>query len=158
MQKTTTKQLSQKEALSLITGYCSREERCSADVISKLKDYNLPQIVIDDILEFLIKEKYIDDLRYANAFVSDKFRFNKWGRIKIAYMLKQKHVSETLINTALDTIDSETYIDLLREELVKKKRSLKNISGYELKGKLYQFAAGRGFESDEINKALKQLD
>jgi regulatory protein len=157
MQKTI-KQLSQKEALTLITGYCSREERCSADVISKLKEHNLPQTVIDDILEFLIKEKYLDDLRYANAFVSDKFRFNKWGRIKIGYMLKQKHVSENIIETALDTIDNEAYIELLTEELTKKKRSLKNLPEYVLKGKLYQFAAGRGFESDEINKAIKQLD
>lgn len=158
MQKTTIKQLSQKEALSLITGYCSREERCSADVISKLKAYNLPQTVIDDILEFLIKEKYLNDLRYANAFVNDKFRFNKWGRIKIGYMLKQKHIAEDTIESALDIIDNEAYIELLSGELAKKKRTLKNLSDYELNGKLYQFAAGRGFESDEIKKALKQLD
>jgi regulatory protein len=152
------KQLSKKEALSLITRYCSREERCIADTTSKLKKYNLPQIVIDEILEFLTKEKYIDDFRYAKAFVSDKFRFNKWGRIKIGYMLKQKHISDTIIEDALDSIDSEVYIELLSEELIKKKRSLKNLSGYELKGKLYQFAAGRGFESDEINKAIRPLE
>jgi regulatory protein len=156
MQKTSG-QLSKNEVLSIITGYCSREERCCEDVVSKLKAYNLPQNDIDEILEFLAKEKYLDELRYATAFVSDKFRFNKWGRIKIAYALKQKHVAEHIIDKALHNIDDEQYFELLSVELNKKKKSLTKLSVYELNGKLYQFAASRGFESDVINKTLKML-
>jgi regulatory protein len=157
MQKSA-KQLTKKEILSLVANYCSREERCTSDIISKLKEFNLPQDESEEIIDFLSKEKYFDDLRYSKAFVSDKFRFNKWGKIKIGYALKMKHIAGETIDEALESIDNEQYIQLLADELRKKKRTLPKLSGYELNGKLYQFAAGRGFESDEFKKALKMIN
>jgi regulatory protein len=155
--QTHSRQITKKEAISLITAYCSRQERCIAEVVSKLKSYEIPDTIIEEIIFFLKQEKYIDELRYATAFASDKFRFNKWGRIKIGYALKTKHIPEEIITSAVNSIDSEQYTQQLSDELQKKKKSLKKLSDFELNGKLYQFAAGRGFESDVIRLALSQL-
>ena len=151
------KQISKKEALSLITRYCSSEERCVYDVQGRLEEFQLSEIDIDEIIDFLKSEKYIDELRYAFAFVNDKFRFNKWGRLKIEYALKQKKIPVNILSKALTNIAESDYLALLREELSKKLRSLPIASNYELKGKLYRFAASRGFENDFILEVLREL-
>jgi len=149
--------LSRKELLTLITHYCSREERCIFDVTKKISEYNLPESEITEIIEFLKKEKYIDELRYTEAFVNDKFRFNKWGKYKINFALKQKHIPDHIIAEALEKIPEENYHSLLHDELSKKLRSLSKSSGYELKSKLYRFAASRGYENDLILEVINEL-
>jgi len=151
-------QISKKEAIGLITAYCSRQERCISEVVSKLNTYEIPEIVQEEIITFLKQENFVDELRYATAFTSDKFRFNKWGKIKIVFALKAKHIPEEIITSAIDSIDQEKYIQQLSDELQKKKKSLKKLSDYELNGKLYQFAAGRGFENDAIREALGKIE
>ena len=149
--------ISKKELLILITHYCSREERCIYDVKKKISEYNLPESEITEIIEFLKKEKYIDELRYTEAFANDKYRFNKWGKYKINFALKQKHIPENIISSSLDNIPEENYHSLLHDELSKKLRSLAKSSGYELKSKLYRFAASRGYENDLILEVINEL-
>ena len=149
--------ISKKELLTLITHYCSREERCIYDVKKKISEYHLPESEIPEIIEFLKNEKYIDELRYTEAFVNDKFRFNKWGKYKINFALKQKHIPEHLISEALKNIPDENYHSLLHDELSKKLRSLSKSSSYELKSKLYRFAASRGYENDLILDVINEL-
>ncbi len=149
--------ISKNEALSLLTHYCSREERCIADAREKLNDYNLPTSIVDDIIHHLVKEKYIDEHRYASAFVNDHTKFNKWGKYKISYGLKQKHIPEVIIHEALESISDDECRKILHDELSKKLRSLPKASNYELKGKLYRFAASRGFENDIILEVIGEL-
>jgi regulatory protein len=127
---------------------CSKSEKCSADLIAGFKKAGLTEDQIKSALEYLIKEKFIDNQRYADNFVNDKFRLNKWGRIKIAYMLRQKHIDEQLIENSLAGIEEEDYEETLRELLRNKAKSIKGAGNHERKGKLAVFAQGRGFESD----------
>ena len=99
-------------------------------------------------IDYLTREKFVDDQRYAANFVHDKFRFNKWGKVKIAYMLRQKRIAENLIEDALESIPDENYEDTIRELLRIKVKSIKGTAERERKGKLAVFAQGRGFESD----------
>jgi regulatory protein len=149
--------ISNKEALSLITRYCSKEERCVNDARNRLSQFGLSDIDIDQIIEYLKSEKYVDDQRYANAFVNDKFRFNKWGKYKIKMHLKQKCISEETISNAFASISPDDYRDLLANEIKKKLSTLPKTSKFETKGKLYRFAAQRGFENDLINDILNDL-
>jgi regulatory protein len=149
--------ISKKEALGLITHFCSREERCISEVKARLNQFGLQGNDIDEIIEFLKSEKYIDDQRYANAFANDKFRFNKWGKYKITMYLKQKYISDECISNAIDNIPSRDYKELLVNELRKKKSLLPKAPKFEINGKLYRFAAQRGFENDLIIEILNDL-
>ena len=149
--------ISKKEALILITRYCSAEEHCNSEVRERLNKYNISENDVDEILEFLRQEKYIDESRFSSAFVNDKFRFNKWGKYKITYFLKHKQIPETIISEALQTIPDEDYQQQLKNELQKKLKSLPNTDTHALKGKLYRFAASRGFENDLILNTISEV-
>ena len=158
MKKQDKNNYSRKEALSNLTRICSKREICSHEAIKKLKDWGLPDSDTSEIITFLINEKYIDDLRYSAHFASDKFRFNKWGKNKIAFALKQKHIPELTISMAIENFPDEEYKQFVREEIIKKLNSLPKLSNYELKGKLYRFAMGRGFENDLVMELLDELN
>ena len=70
--------------------YCSKAEHCIDDVRQKLWTWKVPTEEHDDIINTLIDNNFINEQRYAEAFVKDKFRFNHWGRIKISLMLRAK--------------------------------------------------------------------
>ncbi len=157
MKKQGNNNYSKKEALSILTRICSKKEICSFEAIKNLNNWGISPSDTQEIIEYLIKEKYIDDHRYALHFASDKFRFNKWGKYKIANALKQKQIPELFISKALSNLSENNYRSLLLEELTKKLHSLPKSSTYELKGKLYRFAASRGYENDLIMELLNEL-
>ena len=157
MRKSDNFKYSEKEALSILTRLCSKEEKCLADVRERLYKWRFSANEADRMVAFLIKEKYIDENRYVSYYANDKMRFNKWGRLKIAYSLKQKHIPEEIIYHALDNIDQEQYISILKNELGKKLKTLKKESLLKLREKLYRFAASRGFESDLIRMAIVDI-
>ncbi len=137
-----------RQALKNAAILCSKAEKCSADLISGFKKSGMNEDEIGAAIDYLKNEKFIDDKRYAVHFVSDKFRLNKWGRVKIAYMLRQKHIDEKLIEDSLTYIADEDYERTLRELLIGKAKSIKGSSSFERKGRLVNFAQSRGFESD----------
>ncbi len=152
------KELTVKEALSKASFYCSASEHCSAEVMEKLKQWGMSNVEKqEEVIQHLIRENYIDEQRYCRAFVHDKYRFNKWGKAKIAMTLKQKALPTTYINEAMTTIDEEEYISILKELLRTKDASIRNASPYERYGKLMRFAIGRGFETEAVSKAIQAL-
>ena len=102
----------------------------------------------------LVKERYVDDERYARAFVKDKVRYNKWGRRKVEQALWQKHIDEDISQQALDEVDDEEYLNVLRPLLKQKIKSIKAENDYERNQKLVRFALGRGFTFDIIKQCL----
>jgi regulatory protein len=147
-----------KEALSAITRYCSKGEKCKDDVLKKLKNYSLDESQINQLVSFLEEEGYINELRYAKALINDRLYLNHWGKIKIYQALKAKKVEEHIIQSSLEEISRDEYISILVEELQKKIKNLdKALPPYILQYKLYQFAYQRGFEQDIITKALSRL-
>jgi regulatory protein len=106
----------------------------------------------------LKKEGFIDESRYAGMFVRDKLRLNRWGRIKIRYMLAAKQIPEGIISEAINGIDDQNYLEILREELVKKRRQIKDDHPYTVRNKLARFGQQRGFESGLIFQLLDEMD
>lgn len=151
------KECTEEEARLKAEAYCAMSEHCSDDVCRKLEQWGAPLAAYDSILRYLKKEKFVDDQRYAIAFVRDKYRFNQWGRIKIAQSLRLKRIDTESINLALEEIDEEEYQETLLSLLRKKLPAIKARNDYERNGKLIRFAAGHGYSMDEILQSLKRI-
>lgn len=136
---------------------CSMQEKCRHDIFEKLIGFGLEEVDCNKILDELEKDKFIDDARYAAFFTKDKYRFNKWGRIKIQYALRLKGISSDNIYNAIDQIDEEEYLDILKTELHKKQKLTSFKSQWDLKSKLMRFAQSRGFESDLAMRIIDLL-
>jgi regulatory protein len=143
------------EAKAKLESYCAYQERCVFEVRNKMKTWNLSLEQQDQLISDLISNRFLDEERFAEAFVSGKFRIKKWGRIKIRTHLKSKFISNYSLNKAIASIDGDTYFQTLIDVLESKNRLLANgLSTWDKKVKLIRFASSRGFEQDLILDAL----
>lgn len=152
------KELTEQEALCKIAAYCSATEHCTSEATEKLTAWGVDADARARILNRLHQERYIDEARYARFYINDKFRFNKWGRNKIAQGLKLKKIPASVYTGLLYAIDEEEYLDILRSLLAAKRRSVKARNDYERNGKLIRFALGRGYEMEAIRRCLPEAD
>jgi len=135
-----------KEHYCKISSFCTRAERCRFDVVEKMEKLGFDRSEFDDIIERLTSEGFIDETRYALAYVNDKFKFSKWGKKKIAYALRGKNIADSIIASALDSIDDEEYLNVKNELSASKAKSLKgNPNDMSNKAKIYRFLSSRGF-------------
>jgi len=141
--------------LKQMAAYCSRSEKCEFDVRKKLEGTELDINQVDELIDYLIENKYIDNSRFAEFFANDKFKFNKWGKQKIKMHLNQKQISSSIIQNALNTIDLKEYKKTLKEIIVKKRKSTKETDKYKLKEKIIRNALSKGFEMDLIYQVLE---
>lgn len=149
------KELPPGEALNKAAAYCTLCERCVSEVTAKLTAWGVPHCEHEKIITRLIEEKFINEARYCHAFVNDKVRFNRWGRIKIRAALSEKRLPRELINEAMDNIDEEQYTRSLAEVIAAKRKELKGVNDYTTKQKIMRFAASRGFEPAMIMRVIE---
>lgn len=143
-----------KQALNSMMAYCSQAERCVQDVLDKLGKADVNAMDAEEIVCELVRMDYINEQRYATAFAHDKFRFNKWGKLKISYGLRQKKISSEVIQQALDSLDEIDYEKTLLKLIESKQRSIKGTAAQQ-KAAVIRFALSRGFEYDKIQKILR---
>ena len=151
------KEYSLEELLHKAASYCSISEHCISEVEEKLNAWGVSVGDKQKIIDRLISEDFINEMRYCNYFVKDKFRFNKWGKIKISFALKGKGLENNLISEALNTIDDGEYEEMLASILKTKLVGLKYEYEYEKQGKLFRFAQSRGFENNVIERVLRNI-
>lgn len=147
--------MTEKEALLKMESYCSTAEHCIYDVRKKLDNCELQKDEAERIINKLQQQGFVDEKRYAAAFVHDKLFFAKWGRVKISNMLWQKRIPESIIADALNTIDDDEYIAILKDVINSKKRGIKGKTEYEKSVKLIKSVASRGFEIPLITRFVK---
>ncbi|MFW5756917.1 MAG: regulatory protein RecX [Tangfeifania sp.] len=152
-----TKEKTAKEVYKKMAALCSRAEQCSPDIRKKIIAAGLSSDEADDLIEKLKEEKFIDDQRYVRFYVSEKFRINKWGKIKIRHYLKMKGMDDSLIQKGLDEIDEEKYRQVLIKTLKEKARSVKKKNKFEKMGQVIRFAQNRGFEPEMIHRYLSEV-
>jgi len=139
--------------------YCSVAERCASDIEEKLKKLDINEEETAEIISRLYSENFLNDDRFLKAFIRDKFTYNKWGKSKIKYNLRQKGFDESTINNYLeDCLEDDDYILSLVNDLRKKSRMIKDEDPYKRKCKLMAFAQSRGFDMDSILKALSRMN
>ncbi len=148
------KAITEQEAYLQLAALCAQAEHCQQEMRDKMRRWELDETAQNRIVARLVKERYIDDERYARAFVKDKIRYNKWGRRKVQQALWLKHIDSEIQQRVLDEIDEKEYLDVLRPLLKQKRKSIRAMSDYELRQKLVRFALGRGFGFDIIRQCL----
>lgn len=143
-----------KQWLHSMMAYCSRAEHCVNDIRDKLRVSDVSSDETEEILQALIEGGYVDEQRYANAFVNDKFKFNKWGKIKIAHALQQKKVPSSCIEKALDGLDNNAYEDTLRKLIESKQKCVKG-TATQMRAAVIRFALSRGFEYELVQRLMR---
>ena len=142
------------DAFLTLAALCAQAEHCQYEMLEKMRRWELPEEAQARVMAKLVKERYVDDERYAQAFVKDKIRYNKWGRRKVEQALWQKRIDEEIRNSVLNDVDDEEYLSVLRPLLKQKRKTIKAKNDYELNQKLVRFALGRGFTFDIIRQCL----
>ena len=137
--------------------YCSRAEKCENDVRTYLFKQKVDSETISKIIESLVDDKFIDNARYARAFVSDAFKFNKWGRLKIRQTLLAKGISDKVMVEPLSEIDESAYMSLIESLLKAKLKSVHGDDEYKIKASVFRFAYSRGFEPELVEKVWAKL-
>ena len=119
-----------------------------------MKRWEMPDKQQAEIIKRLTNDNFLNEERYAHAFVKDKFRYNKWGAARLRQELRMRNINENIIEDALTEISEDEIIESLRKLIKQKKETIKAKSDYELKGKLIRFAMSRGFSYSTISKVI----
>lgn len=149
------KEMTEQEAYLQLAALCAQAEHCEQEMRDKMKRWEIDEMAQNRIIQRLVEERYVDNERYARAFVKDKIRYNKWGRRKVQQALWMKRIDNDIQQRILDEIDDKEYLDVLRPLLKQKRKSIKADSDYELNQKLVRFALGRGFTFDIIRQCIQ---
>ena len=136
---------------------CARTEHAAADIRSKLLEWGLTAAEAQQTLQQLVEQGFIDDRRFARAFVKDRFAFNGWGRVKIAHQLRLKGIEADIIDEAMTAIDETSYRERLLELLRAKWRTVGNREPRAAWAAMMRFAASRGFETAIAAECVKQV-
>jgi regulatory protein len=137
---------------------CSGREYCISDITSLLdrwgaKDERTKSWIINKLVE----DKFLDEVRYCRAFARDHFSYSQWGKVKIAMSLKTKSIPEAAISSGLEAIDEGEYLALLNKIIGDQQKRVKAKNRYDLKGKLLRYALGKGFESHLVYEAINSM-
>ena len=147
-------------AASRLEALCARSEQCTFDLLRKLSSWKVPSAEAARIVQSLESQGYVDDARFARAYVRDKYRFARWGVYKIRIQLQARRISAADISEALGEIDPDEYYSLLLSVLRAKVRTLSSadISDPETRLKLMRFGVSRGYETSLVGRALREIE
>ncbi|MFR9502998.1 MAG: regulatory protein RecX [Rikenellaceae bacterium] len=147
---------SAKQALESLMRQCARAEKSSGDALRLMRTWGVAEEHRQEILERLIADKFIDDRRYAEAYVREKINLSGWGARKIAASLKAKGVAASIISEALEDIDRSTLEERLESAVERKARGLKYKDKYDLKSKLIRYGLSLGYDYDMVLSVVSQ--
>ncbi len=152
------REITGQEAFAKLAALCARSEHCQHELTEKMRLWGVSPEEQAQVMQRLVDGHYVDDGRFARAFVHDKIRYSKWGRRKVEQALWQKHISSDIAQAALDEVDDSEYTSILVPMLKQKRRTTKAQNDYELNRKLVKFALGRGFTMDIIRQCISVED
>ena len=148
------KEVTEQGAYLQLAQLCARSEHCQHELTEKMRRWGMSDEAQARVMQRLVGERYVDDERYARAFVRDKIRYNKWGRRKVEQALWMKRIDDDIRERVLGEVDDGEYIAVLKPLLQQKRKSTKAATDYELNQKLVKFALGRGFTFDIIRQCI----
>lgn len=145
------------QALQLLMNRCAKSETCTADARKALYRWQIPAETHQNIINQLTSLKFIDDSRYATAYVREKASLSRWGEYKIRAGLRNKQIDEETINAALSQLEEHDMTGKLKEQLRRKMRTIKAKNTYDLKNKLLRYGVGLGFDFSDVNDLIDQI-
>ena len=148
-------EMTEKQVLTKLMNLCARSEHSSGEMLQKMRLWGIGEETQARVMARLVKEIFIDDERFTQAFVNDKIKQNQWGRRKIEQALWAKGIDKAIQKKVLDGIDEDLYIGALRPLLKSKMRSVGGRNEFERQMKLIRFAMSRGFSMDQIRQCME---
>lgn len=145
------------EAKGKIQRYCAYQERSHQEVRDKLYSFGLYRDEVDQLLTELITDGFLNEERFAKAFVGGKFRMKKWGRIKIVNALESHGLSKNCIRIGLKEIDNSDYLTTLESILQRKSEEVEEENIFVKRDKLSKYAIQKGYEPELVWKSLKEI-
>ena len=134
-----------------------RSEKSSGDALRLMQNWGVEPSARQGVLQRLIDNKFIDDRRYAEAFVRDKMRFSGWGAFKLRAALRNKGIANEIVDEVLSSLDRDDMSERLRDRLERKMRTTKYTSRYELKSKLMRYGASLGYGFESVAEVVDAL-
>ena len=144
------------QAMNKAMSYCAYQERCHQEVKNKLYEWGLHKKEVEEICSRLIVEGFLNEERFAIAFVGGKFRIKKWGRIRIIKELEMRNVSSYCIRKGLQEISDADYRKLISKYVAEKKKEVKEPNPLKKKYKIASSIISKGFEPEMVWEALKE--
>ncbi len=146
------------EAKAKIEALCAYQERCQFEINNKLISWGFNEEERSQLIADLIANRFLDEERFASAYVSGKFRIKRWGRIKIKSHLAQKHISTYSIQKALKEINLDDYWEALVHLAERKFMDLsREKDHWQKRAKLTRFLQSKGYEGDLIQDAVNHV-
>ncbi|AEV32635.1 hypothetical protein Oweho_1647 [Owenweeksia hongkongensis DSM 17368] len=143
------------EAREKIRAFCAYRERSQYEVRERLYEYGLYTDAVNQEISSLIQENFLNEERFARAFVRGKFSIKKWGRVKIKQALYPHQLSDYVLKKAFTEIEEDDYLKTLQDVIEKKARTVKLKNEFERNGKIAQYAISRGFEPSLVWEIIK---
>ena len=150
-------QLPEEKIFAKMATLCAKRESCESEIRKKLDRYDLQEDAVRRIIARLKKENYLNESRYCRSFIHDKHQFNKWGRTKIEFALRQKQIPSEVIGSAFSEFPVSWFGEPLLELLQRKSKTIKAKNDFEKRTKLIRFALGRGYTMEETLHCLNRL-
>lgn len=145
------------QALAALMRLCARAEKSQEDARRLMRGWGLAERDAEGVLAKLVRDRFIDDARYAGAFVREKLRLSGWGGYKIRTALQRKRIDRALIDAALAEADRSGMDERLRRQLERKARTAKYTTQYELKTKLIRYGLSLGYDYETVVEAVSGL-
>ena len=145
------------QALAALMRLCARAEKSQEDARRLMRGWGLAERDAEGVLAKLVRDRFIDDARYAGAFVREKLRLSGWGGYKIRTALQRKRIDRALIDAALAEADRSGMDERLRRQLERKARTAKYTTQYELKTKLIRYGLSLGYDYETVVEAASGL-
>lgn len=136
---------------------CAKDEQCATSVLRKLVDWGCPLDSANKIVANLYATSFIDDNRFVRMYCDSKVRHQKWGRIKITAMLRQKHIAGETITRGIKQIDEQAYREVLHGVAEAKWPSCQVADPAKNRQKLIAFLLSRGYELEVIQDVIKDI-
>lgn len=145
------------EALASLMRLCARAEKSEGDARRLMRGWGLAERDAQQVLDRLLRDRFIDDNRYAEAFVREKLRLSGWGEYKIRTALQRKGVRKETIDAALSQADRSGMGERLTQQLCRKARTVKYATQYELKTKLIRYGLSLGYDYEAVLDAASAM-
>ena len=145
--------------LSKLQALCVKREYCRYDIAQKarrlLKDEPNPEEKLQAMVDSLVEDGFVSDLRYSSAYAREKASISGWGPLKIRTALLSKRIERSVIDEALGEVDEDRAQEKLRKVLQNKWRSLSEDPQGKLK--LIRFALSRGYDYDSVRPVVEDI-
>lgn len=151
------KSKSAEQALNALMRLCSRAEKSSGDAMRLMYTWGVPQAERQGVLDKLIEMRFVDDMRYAEAYTREKSQIAGWGARKIAQHLYQKGISKDIVAKVLMLIEEDGARETLERRLLRKLPTIKAANDFDLRGKLLRYALGLGYDYDLVVEVIDAI-